>query len=489
MTLSVILFVTANPVTPDPEGRIARALDEECAAIERELKMTPGRAEYEFRSKWAVTVDELMRHLLELRPTIIHFAGSNGTAGVRLLGDDGRPLSITPAALTGMIRTTKCPARLVVLNACYSAAQATALCDAVGCAVGMKGTISDHAARSFAIAFYRGLGYRRSIRNAYEQAEATLAAKGLSTQAEPHCLARPGVDLDAPWAPDSASEQAPAGGPRNLRRADLVLGAPRAGRGFVEPVTGMEFVWIPGGTFVMGSSLDAAGELNYDRHADDDELPAHPVRLTSFWMSVYPVTNAQYARFIAETGPTMRVSFTESRFTDPAQPVVNVTWDEARAFTAWLSTRLPGIEARLPTEAEWEYAARGSDGRRFPWGNRLPDPSRATYGQNPYTGRPARVGSTPGGMSPFGVHDLAGNVYEWCMDGWTDSYCAAGSSDPCHRWDDPAWARMIRGGSWIDEPLRLRAAYRRAHHSANEGSYRSESIGIRVVCGGARHGD
>jgi hypothetical protein len=99
-----------------------------------------------------------------------------------------------------MIRTTADTVRLAVLNACYSDAQAEALCGAVGCVIGMKGTISDDAARAFAIGFYRALGHRRSVRNAYAQAEATLAGKGLSAQAEPRCLVRPGVDIDAPWS-------------------------------------------------------------------------------------------------------------------------------------------------------------------------------------------------------------------------------------------------------------------------------------------------
>lgn len=191
MPRSVILFLAANP-----EGTAPLALDQECAAIERELKMTPSRDDFELRSKWAVTVDELMRHLLDVQPTIIHFSGHGHATGLVLVGDDGRPQPVTPAALTRMIATTAPAARLAVLNACYSDAQAEALRDAVGCAIGMRGTISDEAARTFAVGFYRALGHRRPVRNAYEQAEATLAGKGLSAQAAPRCLARPGVDID-----------------------------------------------------------------------------------------------------------------------------------------------------------------------------------------------------------------------------------------------------------------------------------------------------
>jgi hypothetical protein len=191
MPRSVILFLAANPAKTT-----SRALDQECAAIERELKLTPGRDDFEFRSKWAVTVDELMRHLLDLQPAILHFSGCADAQGLHLQGDDGRPQPVRPAALTQMIKSTADTVRLVVLNACYSDAQAEALRDVVGCTIGMKGTITDDAARAFAIGLYRAFGHRRSVGNAYAQAEATLAGKGLTASAEPRCLARVGVDVD-----------------------------------------------------------------------------------------------------------------------------------------------------------------------------------------------------------------------------------------------------------------------------------------------------
>ena len=191
MPRSMILFLAANPAGTRP-----RALDEECAAIERELKLTAARDDFEFRSKWAVTVDELMRHLLELQPAIIHISGHGHARGLLLEDDDGRSQLVAPAALSKIIKSTAATARVAVLNACYSDAQAEALRDVVGCAIGMTGTISEDAARSFAVAFYRALGYRCSVGNAYEQAVATLAAKGL-TDAEPRCLVRAGIDIDA----------------------------------------------------------------------------------------------------------------------------------------------------------------------------------------------------------------------------------------------------------------------------------------------------
>lgn len=266
---------------------------------------------------------------------------------------------------------------------------------------------------------------------------------------------------------------------------DAVAGASREGQPFVEPVTGMAFVWVPGGRFVMGSSRQPL-EPSYDPEAHDDELPAHPVQLTGFWMSTYPVTNEQYGRFVTETGCSAPASFADRRFNDPWQPVVTVSWDEARAFTAWLTTQLDGLVARLPTEAKWEYAARGSDGRSYPWGNEAPDASRATFGQSPGTGQPAVIGHTPGGKSPFGVHDLAGNVWEWCLDGWAGYVeIQADAVDPCRQDDTLGGVRVVRGGSWVDRAGALRSAYRGWFHPRSL----DQGLGIRVVCGGSRQPD
>jgi formylglycine-generating enzyme required for sulfatase activity len=255
----------------------------------------------------------------------------------------------------------------------------------------------------------------------------------------------------------------------------------RESQPFMEPVTQMTFVWVPSGSFLMGSST-TRGELGYDRDATDDEMPVHEVRLTGFWMGVYPVTNEQYARYMAETGRPAPESFADRRFNDPAQPVVAVSWQDATAFTRWLTGKLVGIAARLPTEAEWEYAARGTDGRRYPWGNEQPDSSRATFDLRGDSGRPAVVGHTPSGVSPFGVHDLAGNVWEWCLDTWTGYAELADLVDPCHQGDTRSGSCVVRGGSWSLRAALLRSAYRLGLRP----QVRILDLGFRVVCVGAR---
>lgn len=221
----VILFLASNP-----SDTTRLALDEECAAIERELLMAPGR-ELDFRSKWAVSVDEMMRSLNALQPTIIHFSGHGSrSAGSRAHGGpcasagSGRDVLVdagsgpgpgpgiylqneyvTGRALAQMIRTAAPTARVVVLNACFSDEVARSLHEVVDCVVGMSGAVGDDAARSFSVGFYRALGNCRSVGNAVEQAVATLAAKQLPDEHLPVCRTRAGISADQLFLPGSAA--------------------------------------------------------------------------------------------------------------------------------------------------------------------------------------------------------------------------------------------------------------------------------------------
>jgi hypothetical protein len=223
----VILFLAANP-----SGTTRLALEEECAAIERELRMTTGRDDFDFRSKWAVSVDEMMRHMNELQPTVIHFSGHGGgnaelyvqdgprqpasahrdigaaaSAGIQLQDDQRQPQHVTARALTQMISSAAPSARVVVLNACFSDAVAEALRGVVDCVVGMRGAIGDDAARAFAVGFYRALGYRRSVGNAVAQAVAALAAKQFPDEHLPVCRTRDGVSADQVLLPSLDSHR------------------------------------------------------------------------------------------------------------------------------------------------------------------------------------------------------------------------------------------------------------------------------------------
>ena len=182
--------------------------------------MTANRGDFEFLSKWAVTVDDMARYLMELSPTIIHFSGhgagsgapppcssttyrdlvgpdaGGGSSGIYLHGEPEGSQLVTARALAMMIKSTAASARVVVLNTCYSEAQADELRRVVDCVVGMTGAIRDDAARAFAVGFYRALGNRRSVGNAVEHAVATLAAKQFPDEHLPRCRTRDGVDAN-----------------------------------------------------------------------------------------------------------------------------------------------------------------------------------------------------------------------------------------------------------------------------------------------------
>jgi hypothetical protein len=199
-----ILFLAANPREMEQI-----ALQEECAAIERELRMTSRGDDFDFRSGWAVSVDDLMRYLNELSPTVLHFSGhgtgrdtrahvashrdieSSQGAGI-FLEDGKQPQYVSDHALANMIASASRSTRLVVLNACYSATIADSLCQVVDCVIGIDGAIEDTAARTFAVALYRALGHRHSVGKAVAQARATLEAKQQSEHL-PVCRPRDGL--------------------------------------------------------------------------------------------------------------------------------------------------------------------------------------------------------------------------------------------------------------------------------------------------------
>ena len=158
-------------------------------------------------------------------------------------------------------------------------------------------------------------------------------------------------------------------------------------------------VLVPAGPFLMGTNLE---------NANATDKPQHTVNLPAYRIDKYLVTNAQYARFIAATGHRPPLDWKDGKIPKGTllHPVTMVNWFDAAAYAKWASKR-------LPTEAEWEKAARGTDGRRWPWGNKM-DPARLNTYYN--TGSATDVDAYPNGASPYGVFDMAGNVNEWTED-------------------------------------------------------------------------
>jgi formylglycine-generating enzyme required for sulfatase activity len=214
------------------------------------------------------------------------------------------------------------------------------------------------------------------------------------------------------------------------------------------PGVELRLVHVPAGEFTMGSS-------DGDKEADDNEKPQRRVYLDDYLIGKAPVTGAQWRAFVQATDYQWDPSALRSGVGD--HPVTQVTWDEAVAFCAWAS-EATGRIVRLPTEAEWEKAARGTDGRIYPWGNQTDLANRCNYGLN--VGDTTPVGRySPQGDSPYGCVDMTGNVWEWVADYYADRYY---SSTPARNPTGPASgiARVLRGGSWDDQASDVRAAYR-----------------------------
>ena len=242
------------------------------------------------------------------------------------------------------------------------------------------------------------------------------------------------------------------------------------------PIT-LDLVRVPAGEFLMGSVAER------DEHAQDDELPQHRVYLPGYHIGRYPITNLQYAAFVEATGAPAPESWPEDGM--PAgkgdHPVVAVLWKEARAFCAWLG-EVSGRAIRLPTEAEWEKAARGTDGRIYPWGDSPADETLCNFDNQ--VGVTTPVGRySPRGDSPYGCADMAGNVWEWCQskyrpypyqagDGREDLAPDGGLIGP-RAYD----RRMVRGGAFIYDMRDVRCAVR---YRSNP-NHRDQHGGFRVV--------
>lgn len=245
-----------------------------------------------------------------------------------------------------------------------------------------------------------------------------------------------------------------------------------AGKAFTDPLTGIRFLWIPGGRFQMGGD------------AYNDEKPIHWVQISPFWLGETPVTNRQYGVFLQATGAGEPDYWRDQRYSSPDQPVVGVSWEDAVAFCRWLS-EASGWRVMLPGESQWEFAARGTDGREYPWGNEPPNTTRAGFNLDFRKGRPAAVGSYPTGRGPFGTHDQAGNVWEWCRDAWNKKAYAKRmkrGAEPVDPVEGENLAgeevqRVLRGGGWFNPAVGMRAAYRSSYPAWR----RSIDIGFRVA--------
>ncbi|MGO8672638.1 MAG: formylglycine-generating enzyme family protein, partial [Capsulimonadaceae bacterium] len=200
----------------------------------------------------------------------------------------------------------------------------------------------------------------------------------------------------------------------------------------INPADGAEMILIPAGEFIMGS--------NDPETWMQDSHPAHKVTLDDYYIYKNPVTVAMFVKFCDATGRKMPTK-PPWGWDKADYPMVNVSWDDAVAYAKW-------VGAALPTEAQWEKAARGTDGRKYPWGNDW-DPAKCRCSSKALgdAGSPIAVGSYPAGASPYGVLDMAGNVWEWCADWYADdTYRIFREREPLG--PEKGAKRVVRGGSW-----------------------------------------
>lgn len=211
-------------------------------------------------------------------------------------------------------------------------------------------------------------------------------------------------------------------------------------------------VYLSGGRFLMGN------------HAIREQAPEFETEVRPFWIDIHPVTVAQYARYLQETGAPEPRFWRDPLVNGPDQPVVGVSWQEALAYARWAGKT-------LPTEAQWEFAARGLGNRRYPWGNASPDPSLCNYGD--HLGMPSVVFLHEEGQTPDGIVDLAGNVYEWTLDPFVPYELALRDPSAAARYPQ----RSARGGCWNSPPAELVTTFRRGFFP----EARENTLGFRCV--------
>ncbi len=272
------------------------------------------------------------------------------------------------------------------------------------------------------------------------------------------------------WLDLSVATPTPIAQPMTTPSASLTVKPTQTlgiGSSMISGKDGMKLLYVPAGNFLMGST-------SADPLAQSDEIPQHTVYLDAFWIDQTDVTNAMYAKCVSAGAcnqPTDLSSSTHSSYYGNPEfdnyPVIYVDWNIADTYCKWAGRQ-------LPTEAQWEKAARGTDGRTYPWGNTAPDNTLLNYNQS--VGNTTQVGKYPNGASPYGALDMAGNVWQWVADWYSDTYYGnSPASNPLG--PDSGQNRALRGGSWYDNSDIVRSAYRLLYNPSSSNYY----IGFRCA--------
>lgn len=240
----------------------------------------------------------------------------------------------------------------------------------------------------------------------------------------------------------------------SYKKKSLRIAVPARG----EPASTDDMAFLSGGSFLMGNN-------DVREQAPEEEVFVGP-----FWIDIFPVTVAKFEIYLNATGNPLPKLWRDDRYSGPNQPVVGITWEEANAYAEWCGKQ-------LPSEAQWEFAARGQENRRFPWGNLPPSSTLANY--NDFLGMPSIVTMHEDGKTPEGLQDLAGNVYEWTIDPYAAynklrAMYAEGMNDPRR---SAAPRRSVRGGCYESSEHELQTTFRRGFFPESQ----LPTIGFRCV--------
>jgi formylglycine-generating enzyme required for sulfatase activity len=485
-----ILGMVASPRDLPPLD-VAR----EKGRVERALRNLQGQSRVELGWLEGETWRDLQRAMRGGPWHVFHFVGHGGfdraaDEGFLALADEegeSRPLSATQL---GRLLADHRSLRLALLNACegarsggrdvFSSTASILVRRGLPAVLAMQYEISDRAAIEFAQAFYEALADGLPVDAAVAEARKaiSLAVNNSVEWGTPVLTMRApdgilfsiggrGARQTKPKAARSQARQEDASPkPASRSRRELESKWKTAAlvtRRPLEP----EMVPVPAGEFLMGSDPLA------DEDAFPDEQPQHRLYLPDYSIARTPVTNARYAAFVQAAGhqPPEHWKGGKPPQGKDEHPVVNISWYDAMAYCAWLS-KVTGKSYRLPSEAEWEKGARGEDGRIYPWGNAWN--AQRCNSEEGGTDDTMQVGTYPAGASPYGLLDMAGNVWEWCHSLY-QSY----PYDPRDGREDPGpqGRRVVRGGAWCFIQRLARCACRNLSNSDDFNS----STGFRVV--------
>ncbi|BAZ18824.1 hypothetical protein NIES4071_107090 (plasmid) [Calothrix sp. NIES-4071] len=499
-----ILILAANP-----KGTTRVRLEEEVREIDAGLRRALHRDQFVLEQKWAVRPRDIQRAMLDINPTIVHFSGhGTGDDGLVFEDETGSASFVDSEALAGLFDLFADQVECIVLNGCYSLVQAEAISQHINYVIGMKKAIGDRAAIEFSVGFYDALAAGKSIEFAYKFGCAAIRLAGIPEQLTPTLKKKPfnrsKDQLRIPNKPASklVKELNDQSAPQNESSSETInfdvvtVNAQgqeiKRERGQAEYFTenlskgiALEMVAIPGGSFKMSSPKD---ELERSK----SESPQHLVKIEQFSMGKYPVTQAQWKAVAALPQVNRKLDPDPSRFKGANRPVEEVSWYDAVEFCERLTAHTKR-QYRLPSEAEWEYACRARTSTPFHFGETITSElanynACSTYGagvKGIYRGETTEVGSFTV-ANAFGLYDMHGNVWEWCLDDWHTNYQGAPTDgspwfDDNNNISEKQGRVVLRGGSWYNYPLHCRSASRNVFEGTERNDVHKE-FGFRVVC-------